>query len=140
MEEIRLGETAVPSLFSEWAWISRTVVFRAYSEMTLPSKPLQRVWCLGMRCGAKIAWRSRATATGNSPNAPLLAHPAPVAAGLLGSHQAFFQPRHLQAASGQLQGSPHPGHTDDDYIGTGGARIVCFHPVAGLAQHGCKGL
>ncbi|KLJ05296.1 hypothetical protein SP73_24780 [Xanthomonas citri pv. fuscans] len=52
-------------------WISRTVMPRAYNDKILSSKPAQRVWCLGISCGAKLPWRSRGISIGSSPNSPL---------------------------------------------------------------------
>ncbi len=69
--EMRVGDISVPYISLRWLWISRTVMPREYSEIILSSKPVQRVWCLGISCGSKRPSRSRGISIGSSPNSPL---------------------------------------------------------------------
>ncbi len=69
--EISVGETSALYISSKCAWISRTVMPRAYSERILSSNPVHRVWCLGTICGSKLPSRSRGISMGSSPNSPL---------------------------------------------------------------------
>ena len=55
---------------ARWPWISRVVIPRAYIEMILSSKPVQRVWPLATILGSNVALRSRGVSNSSSPKSP----------------------------------------------------------------------
>ena len=69
--------------------------------------------------------------------AVLLAAPAPVAAGLLGSDQALFDQRHLQAAPGKIIGGEDTDDSTADNDGVCGCRQ--FRRCRDLLQRGGHG-
>ena len=60
----------MPYISFRWPWISRVVMPRAYIEIILSSKPVQRVWRLAMILGSKVPLRSRGISSSNSPKSP----------------------------------------------------------------------
>lgn len=70
--EIRSGETSTPYSSCKCAWMSRTLIPRAYIDNILSSKPSKRVCPFLMSRGSNQAARSRGTSISTCPRLPLI--------------------------------------------------------------------